>query len=248
MTTTVNRPTGVLPVRPQLLDVLPLGAVYGTLLNTRAEFEASRAAMQDAPYLGAPRAPVLYLKPGNTFNASGEVQLPPGESHLAVGATLAMVFMPNWAHVQSPAADIDLASTVWCQLMIDWHLPHSVHGAGYFRPPLKFNGHDGFLGLARKRLGLAAPQDVGLSLELNGVRVLDLDLRSLVRSPSALLADVCTFMTPLPLDALLLGNATLPDGSAVLAQAGDTVRWFSPTHRELGEVTQTVVAHKAPTP
>ena len=55
-------------MQPFLLsDDLPLGTVYGALLNDRATVQRLAPQFDSAPYKAAPRAPVLYIKPRNTF-------------------------------------------------------------------------------------------------------------------------------------------------------------------------------------
>ena len=49
----------------------PTGTVYGTLLNFRAEWDALGARMSEAPYKAPPKAPVLYVKPANTWSTDG---------------------------------------------------------------------------------------------------------------------------------------------------------------------------------
>jgi DNA-binding MarR family transcriptional regulator len=47
------------------------GTVYGTLMNFRGELEALGAQMNEAPYKAPPQAPVLYVKPANTWTENG---------------------------------------------------------------------------------------------------------------------------------------------------------------------------------
>ena len=65
-----------------LADGLPLATVYGALLNDRATVERLTPQFDSAPYKAAPKAPVLYIKPRNTFAADGaavEIPAEPGE-------------------------------------------------------------------------------------------------------------------------------------------------------------------------
>ena len=68
--------------QPMLLaDGLPLATVYGALLNDRATVERLTPQFDSAPYKAAPKAPVLYIKPRNTFAADGaavEIPAEPG--------------------------------------------------------------------------------------------------------------------------------------------------------------------------
>lgn len=74
---------------------LPTGTVYGTLLNFRAEFDSLAAQMPEAPYKGAPKAPVLYVKPANTWSTSGSsIPVPARVHQVEVGATVGLIFGP----------------------------------------------------------------------------------------------------------------------------------------------------------
>ena len=60
-------------------EVPTSGAVYGTALNFRGALAALGDAVNAPPYLAPPRAPILYLKPRNTWVAHGvPVYLPTG--------------------------------------------------------------------------------------------------------------------------------------------------------------------------
>jgi len=45
--------------------------VYGTLLNFRSELETLGAQVNEPPYGAPPKAPVLYIKPANTWSRNG---------------------------------------------------------------------------------------------------------------------------------------------------------------------------------
>ena len=81
------------------------------------------------PYKAPPQAPVLYIKPANTFSANGTtIALPVGVTEVEIGATVGMV-------MQSAT---EIAGYV---LMNDLSIPHD----SFFRPPVKFKCLDGFL-------------------------------------------------------------------------------------------------------
>ena len=110
---------------------LPSGTVYGTLLNFRGEVEALAPHMNLPPYKAPPQAPVLYVKPANTWSAHGaSIPVPARVPQVEVGATIAMVIGEAGA----------VAGYV---LMNDLSIPH----ASFFRPPVKFKCLDGFLGV-----------------------------------------------------------------------------------------------------
>ena len=113
------------------MSFVPTGTVYGTLLNFRGEWEAWATRMSEAPYRAPPKAPVLYIKPANTWSAGGaDIPVPARVSVVEVGATIAMVMK---------SAD-EVAGYV---LMNDISIPHD----SFFRPPVKFKCLDGFLGV-----------------------------------------------------------------------------------------------------
>jgi len=107
------------------------GTVYGTLLNFPGELAALGGQVNQPPYKAPPRAPVLYIKPANTWSADGaEIPLPADVPHVEVGATVGMVMKAHG----------EVAGYV---LMNDLSVPHD----SLFRPPVKFNCLDGFLGV-----------------------------------------------------------------------------------------------------
>ncbi len=227
-----------------------LGAVFGSLLNHPAQWAAAERVVADAaqPYKALPKAPVLFVKPRNTFNRSPQVHLPPGQTRLAAAGSVALVFMPNFAQnpssVQVFTSSDAIDSVAWLQPMLDWTLPHSAAAGGWHRPPLKFNAHDGMLGLGPRTalaLNWGELEAVELALQINGNEPITWRLGDATRKPLQLLQDVCEFMSPQPLDALMLGQLALPDGSLPVAAADDQVRLWSPTHPALGELVQTVV-------
>ncbi len=55
------------------------GTVYGLVLNHEGALMALGEAVTAAPYKAPPRAPVLYIKPPNTYLASGGLVAVPTE-------------------------------------------------------------------------------------------------------------------------------------------------------------------------
>lgn len=190
---------------------MPEGTVYGTLLNFRREHALWAPRMTDAPYNRPPKAPVLYIKTANTFTAAGHsIALPAGQP-VAVSATLGLVM-----------GDTSVAGAV---LFNDVAIVHE----SYYRPPVKFQCVDGFLGVGPEcvplqRLGgLDGLAGLQLELRINGVHRQTTVLAELVRDAATLLADMAEFMTLRAGDVLMLGSDCLPDGSRPLVHAGDTV-------------------------
>ncbi|WP_332742588.1 fumarylacetoacetate hydrolase family protein [Hydrogenophaga sp.] len=190
---------------------MPEGTVYGTLLNFQREHALWAPRMSEAPYKAPPSAPVLYIKTANTFTAAGHsIALPAGKP-VVVAATLGLV--------------VGETGVVGAVLFNDVAIAHD----SYYRPPVKFQCVDGFLGVGPEcvplqRLGgLAGLSDLHLELRINGVHRQTTALAELVRDAATLLADVGEFMSLRTGDVLMLGSDCLPDGTRPLVHAGDTV-------------------------
>jgi 5-oxopent-3-ene-1,2,5-tricarboxylate decarboxylase/2-hydroxyhepta-2,4-diene-1,7-dioate isomerase len=200
---------------------LPTGTVYGTLLNFRGEWEALGTRMHEAPYKAPPQAPVLYIKPANTFSADGAaIALPAGVEEVEVGATVGMV-------MRGPG---DVAGYV---LLNDLCIPHE----SLFRPPVKFRCLDGFLGIGarvRARNEAGDPAIFKLEVRINGELRQTVRFADLVRPAEKLLADVSEFMTLGEGDILMLGC----DTGRPRARAGDVVEIRMPA---LGTLTNSLV-------
>jgi 5-oxopent-3-ene-1,2,5-tricarboxylate decarboxylase / 2-hydroxyhepta-2,4-diene-1,7-dioate isomerase len=188
------------------LSIPSLRTVYGTLLNFRTEFEAWAPRMGEPPYKAAPKAPVLYIKPANTWSADGAaISVPASVPEVEIGATIAMVMK----------AGGEVAGYL---LMNDLSVPH----ASYFRPPIRFKCLDGFLGIGSTLLPASAaadPSQLVLEVRINGALRQTVVFDKLVRKPQQLLADVGEFMTLAAGDALMLGL----DAGRPRARAGDRI-------------------------
>lgn len=184
----------------------PAGTVFGTLLNFRGEWDALGDQMNQAPYKAPPKAPVLYIKPANTWSADGAaIALPEGVAQVDVGATIGMV-------MKAPGEVAGYA------LMNDLSLPH----ASLFRPPVKFKCLDGFLGIGPEVVPIEQAGDlarVTLQVRINGELKQTIRFDQLVRTPAQLLADVGEFMTLRAGEVLMLGCAA----GRPLARAGDRI-------------------------
>lgn len=201
------------------------GTVYGTLMNFRSELDALGERANQPPYGGPPKAPVLYVKPANTWTENGgSIVLPAGVQEVAIGATVAMV-------MKSPR---EVAGYV---LMNDVTLPQD----SFFRPPVKSNCLDGFLGIGdriRARNEAGDPAVFKLEVRINGELKQTVRFSQLVRPADKLLADVSEFMTLHEGDMLMLGC----DAERPRVRAGDRVEIKMPA---LGTLTHTFVAEAA---
>lgn len=176
------------------MNFLPFGTVYGALMNHASEWDALAEAMHAPPYQAPPRAPVLYIKPANTWTPSGRpIALPPDVPEAEVGATVGLVMGgPNQPAQIVLMADLSAPQTSW------------------FRPPVRANAIDGFLGVGATPAPLPAPDALAaLALEVlvNGQPVQTVRLADLRRSPAQLVADIGAFMTLRTGDVLMPGCA-----------------------------------------
>jgi 5-oxopent-3-ene-1,2,5-tricarboxylate decarboxylase / 2-hydroxyhepta-2,4-diene-1,7-dioate isomerase len=179
------------------------GTVYGVLLNHRTALAEIGPKADSPPYNGAPRAPVLFVKPRNTLNASGEVQVPAGVDELECGASLGLVIGRPACRL-TPASALDYVAGYL--IVNDVSIPHDV----FYRPSIKQKARDGFCPLgpaviARERV--ANPDALEVRAFVDGEPVQLSNTADLVRSTAQLLADVTEFMTLAPGDVLAVGSA-----------------------------------------
>lgn len=207
------------------MSLVKRGTVYGTLMNFRGELDAIGARMNEPPYKAPPKAPVLYIKPANTWTENGgTIALPARVPEVEVGATVAMVMK----------SAREVAGYV---LMNDLSIPHE----SFFRPPVKFKCLDGFLGIGdrvRARNEAGDPAVFKLEVRINGELKQTVRFSQLVRPADKLLADVSEFMTLGEGDMLMLGC----DVGRPRARAGDRIEISMPA---LGTLVNTLVAEAA---
>lgn len=180
------------------------GTVYGTLLNHRAALQALGDTVDEPPYKGAPKAPVLYIKPRNTLARGGDpIAVPASPGTLEVGAALGLVIGRTANRVPETEALQYLAGYT---VVADYSVPHD----SYYRPSVRLKAMDGScpvgpIVVARERI--ANPDDLVVRVSVDDVVVQTASTSGMVRSAARLLADVTEFMTLAPGDILLLGVA-----------------------------------------
>lgn len=197
------------------------GTVYGVILNDTVSVQKI-GSLAEAPYKGAPKAPVLYLKPANTRVADGaatmeatagpRVDLPAGAKTVEVAATVGLVLGRAAARLNAAEAMDAVAGLV---LAADLSLPH----ASYYRPAIKEKCFDGSLPISAVQ-PLVDLSRLVLKTEIDGKVVDERSLADLIRSPAQLLADVSEWMTLSQGDVLLVGVRY----QAPQAAAGSTVK------------------------
>lgn len=188
------------------------GTAYGVILNDAVSVQKI-GSLEEAPYKGAPKAPVLYIKPANTRAACGAtVDLPSGANSVEVAATVGLVIGRAVARVSAATALDHVSGLV---LAADLSLPH----ASYYRPAIKEKCFDGSLPLSSVK-PLVDIASLTLVTEIDGEVVDRRPLNDLIREPAQLLADVSEWMTLNAGDVLLVGVRY----QAPQAKAGSAVR------------------------
>ena len=199
------------------LDNPITGTVYGTLLNFQGALERLGDALNDKPYVSPPVAPVLYIKPTNTFNRYGAgIPVPENESNLEMGASLGIV-MGKTAVALTEETSMDYVAGY--TIVNDVSVPHT----SFFRPAVQHKCRDGFCPIGPwiiDRDELKNPDDVTIRVYINNELKQENSTNNLIRPVARLLVDVTEFMTLSPGDVLLVG---VPE-NAPLASTGDKVR------------------------
>lgn len=207
------------------------GTVYGTLLNHRDTLAALGEQVHAAPYKAPPKAPVLYIKPRNTWAEPGAaVEVPADGPELEMGATLGLVIGRTACRVSEADALGFVAGYV---VMNDISVPH----AAVYRPSMRFKCRDGFcpIGPVVPASASIDPDALTITVAIDGTVVQRSSTAGLIRPVARLLADVTEFMTLHPGDVLAVGVAA----GSPRARAGQRVRI---TIEGVGELEHTLVA------
>lgn len=187
--------------------------VYGVALNFQAAVDSFAPLMHSEPYKRPPVAPVLYLKPRNTWIGPGAmIPLPAGVEHLRVAGTLGAVIGRTACRVPAENA-LDYVGAY--AAVNDVSIPHE----SYFRPAIRERCRDGFCAIG-PAASLDNPGPISIRIFLNGQLRCTASTDGLVRPVARLISDVSEFLTLRPGDLLLVGEPH----DAPLARAGDRVR------------------------
>jgi 5-oxopent-3-ene-1,2,5-tricarboxylate decarboxylase/2-hydroxyhepta-2,4-diene-1,7-dioate isomerase len=194
----------------------PAGAtVYGTLLNHREALAALGDQVNVAPYKAPPKAPILYIKPRNTWAQSGDTVVVPSDADaLQMGPTLGVVISRAACKLSLADAMDHVAGYV---VINDISVPHD----SFYRPSLRFKCRDGScpIGDFVARSAVDNPDALAVTVEIDGVVAQQTHTGGRLRSVAQLLVDVTEFMTLNPGDILSIGVSA----HAPLAQAGQRV-------------------------
>lgn len=175
------------------------GTVLGCLMNHRAALDALGDAAAAPPYKGAPRAPVLYVKPRNTLAGDGAaVTVPQGVPALEVGAALGLVIGRSACRVSEADALQHVSGAI---VVADLSVPHP----DFYRPSLRYKCRDGFCPLGPATAGHASLDERAVRVFVDGALVHEAHTGGRIRPAARLVADVSAFMTLSPGDVLMLG-------------------------------------------
>ena len=190
------------------------GTIYGSLLNSRAALAALGAAVEQAPYKGAPKGVVLYLKPPNTIVGAGEPVLVDADApELEAAAQLGIVIGRAACAVSEAEAMAHVAGYI---VVVDFSVPHGA----YFRPQVRLKARDASCALGAgvvPAARIADPDSLGIRVQVDGRIVQQGTTGARVRSTARLIADVTEFMTLSSGDILMTG--ALSDAPRVRAGA-----------------------------
>jgi 5-oxopent-3-ene-1,2,5-tricarboxylate decarboxylase / 2-hydroxyhepta-2,4-diene-1,7-dioate isomerase len=190
--------------------------LYGVLLNYKGALAALGEAVHKPPYKAPPKAPVLYIKPANTWIGDGApIPVPSDVDALQMGAALGVVIGRTACRVPVEAAlDYVAGYTVVNDV--------SVSHDSYYRPSIRLKCRDGFCPISSvivDRTRVADPDALAVRVFVDGALRQQNTTANLIRPTARLIADITEFMTLSAGDVLLTG---VPE-NAPLARAGQRV-------------------------
>ncbi|MFF2753677.1 fumarylacetoacetate hydrolase family protein [Psychrobacillus sp. NPDC058041] len=216
-TNTVRIKDNILSANEIQFDTPITGTVFGTLLNYKGALERLGDAVNNKPYNSPPIAPVLYIKPANTFNRHGAaIPMPIGITKLEMGATLGLVIGKKAVAVDEETALTYIAGYT---IVNDVSVPHD----SLYRPAVQHHARDGFCPIGPwiiDRHEVDNPDDLIIRVFINDKLRQESSTSNLIRTVSRLLVDVTEFMTLSKGDLLLIG---IPE-EAPQAEVGDKIR------------------------
>ncbi len=175
--------------------------VCGVILNDRASLEAIQPQLDQPPYNKPPVAPVMYVKPANTWTHDGAViELPQGANDLEVGTTVGIMIGRDASCVAVADAMSHVQGYV---LAADLSVPHS----SYFRPAIQEKSFDDscVFGEVLSATAISDISQVSMTTWIDGKEVERRSLDDLIRDVPTLISDVSQFMTLRRGDVLLIG-------------------------------------------
>ncbi|MGC1460497.1 MAG: fumarylacetoacetate hydrolase family protein [Steroidobacteraceae bacterium] len=191
--------------------------IYGVALNYRSTLEALGKALYEKPYGAPPKAPVLYIKPPNTWVGEGDpIIVPAGIPGVQAGVTLAAVLKRD-VYRATPEAILDALAGF--TIVNDVTIPHS----DFFRPMIQNRCRDGFcaIGTTLSRVGaFTSLESIEMRVWVNDELRCTESTEGLLRPVARLLADISALFTLATGDVVLVGAAP----SSPIVKPGDEVR------------------------
>jgi 5-oxopent-3-ene-1,2,5-tricarboxylate decarboxylase/2-hydroxyhepta-2,4-diene-1,7-dioate isomerase len=178
------------------------GTVYGVLLNYKGALTALGDAVHEPPYKAPPKAPVLYIKPANTWIGDGApIPVPADVDALEMGAALGVVIGRTACRVAAASAIDHVAGYT---VVNDVSVPHD----SYYRPSIRFKCRDGFCPIGAgivDRARVPDPDALAVRVYVDGGLRQHNTTANLIRRTAQLIADITEFMTLSAGDILLTG-------------------------------------------
>lgn len=216
------------------LDYPVTGTVFGAALNYKGALESLGDAIHEKPYQAPPIAPILYIKPANTFNQyGGGIPMPEELSELEMGAALGVVIGKSATRVHVEEA---LDYVAGYTIVNDVSVPHE----SVYRPAVQHKSRDGFCPIGPwivDKEAIEHPDDLAVRVYINGELRQENTTSNLIRSVARLISDVTDYMTLSAGDVLLVG---IPE-NAPHAKLGDKV---SIEIENIGRLENTIVSEK----
>lgn len=189
------------------------GIAYGVVLNDRRQLRELGSRLNDAPYLGAPQAPVMFIKPRTCFRFHGAaIPMPDELERVEAAATLGLLFDRDVTKAQPANA---LSGVAAACLALEVCEPHDT----LHRPAIRQRCRDGFLPLGAFTAFEPAFATADIHTVIDGRRRHTWSLSDLARPVPELVAAITEFMTLRAGDLLMVG---LP-GDAPTVEAGEQI-------------------------
>ncbi|MFT5115643.1 MAG: 5-oxopent-3-ene-1,2,5-tricarboxylate decarboxylase [Parasphingorhabdus sp.] len=211
------------------------GQLICVALNDSRQLIQLEEQFSEPPHKQAPRQPVLYFKPVNTFNVHGAT-LPwlLGEdgqpaTKCVIGASLAVVIGKRACRISSGEVGPFIAGVT---LMHDFSLPES----SYFRPDIRGKCQDGSAPVGPELVAAEHTenlQSLDITTSVNDVEQGRMPLHCLQRSIASLISDISWIMTLQSGDVIATGFP----GSRITVQPGDRV---ASSIEGIGELVNTI--------
>lgn len=180
------------------------GTVYGVALYAGEHPDLAGLDSSGSTQTSAPASPVLFIKPRNTFLASGEaVRLPRTIREVEAKPALALIFGQD---VRRMRAERALEAISGYTLAIDLSEP----GAAMLRPPIREKCRDGFLPIGPHivpRNAIPELTSFALHLLVDGREAVEFRVAERVHSIGSLIEEISAYMTFRAGDVLLVTGA-----------------------------------------